>query len=118
MLYCTHREIGREEIVRIIRPVENFKAIVARSGLALSELARLSGVSSRTVYGFVNPGWNPNRRLGGVMEVTAWKVSSGYAKHMEIDQEEAFNILFTVEDKENDTSYNDELITPALGHAA
>jgi hypothetical protein len=52
------------------------------------------------------------------MEATAWKVSSGYAKYMGISQEEAFNILFTVEDKEGDAGYNDELITPALGHAA
>jgi hypothetical protein len=118
MLYCTHRDSRRGSIVKIVRPVEKFKDIVARSGLAMSELGRISGVSSRTIYGFANPKWNPNRRLGGVMEATAWKVSSGYAKYMGISQEEAFNILFTVEDKEGDAGYNDELITPALGHAA
>jgi len=77
---------------------DDFGVVIARAGLTRAELAKISGISTRTfdslsrkeIYG----------RSGAVRESTAWKIAIGFAQLKNTTPEDAFNKLFVKEESQ------------------
>jgi hypothetical protein len=77
-----------------VKARDTFATSIARAGLSLADVQRLSGVSKSTLFGMQNPSIHATRTQGSVRPATAWKIANAYAAHTQTDPEAAFDLLF------------------------
>jgi DNA-binding XRE family transcriptional regulator len=82
-------------MLKRIRARNDFNTVLARAGFTRTALAQAAGVSPRTVDSMANPaGYG---REGYTKELTAWKVAKGFARLLDISEDEAYARLFIEE---------------------
>lgn len=79
-----------------ITVVDNFETLIARAGLSKEGLAREAGISRGVLYRAISPA-SYGSGDGAIRGTTAWKVAKAYARVLSLDDQTAFNTLFTVE---------------------
>ena len=79
--------------MEMLRPAPDFDHKIARAGLDKGDLARNAGVSKAALFGWLNPGTQPNRK-GGIRLKTAWALARAYAAAAKVSDEEAYAALF------------------------
>jgi hypothetical protein len=81
------------EIVTMkIKARSDFGSIIARAGLTRAEVARVTGMSTRTLDALARP--EIYDRSGTTRESTAWKIARSFAKLTDQAPDAAFNQLF------------------------
>jgi hypothetical protein len=77
----------------MLRPSENFRDLIARAGLEPKDIIERASISRATLFGWLNPSSQPNRR-GDLRRSNAWKIARAYATAAGITEDEAFKALF------------------------
>lgn len=76
-----------------LRPVADFDLKLIRVGLTRVQLAKAASVGRSTIHAILNPKTHP-WRTGHVSTEVAKRLSTAYAKHANMSEEEAFAYLF------------------------
>jgi hypothetical protein len=80
------------------RLVDNFRDLIARTGVSLRAFADTANVSYSTLQAAINPSQQPNRNpQGGMYAATAWKLAHAYAAIAQLTPDAAYQAIIIEE---------------------